>query len=1416
MRYKLLIILILTGLVISGPVFSYDDLTTHPALTDEIVDFYNLFFDEEITEEEKEWIIDGAMSEDTPPRWINHFYDPINKVGWSGEKTGIWPAFSIKYFSSKLLSNNAPVSSLNWLHNYNLQSEYGLYEGDHTWERALYEYANGNEKEAYYTLGFILHLIEDATVPDHTRNDTHAHELEFLTGDYGSPYEEYSKTYTRNTLNIAKDLKNSGFKPVIKNSIDGYLISLAEYSNKYFFSKDTINNENNKEYEFPKIIKEDNNFGYGNDKNNEEFPLVRKEVVKEEGEFKIKFSLKDASEKFILNQYFTRLSREAVINGAGVIDLFHREAEAIKSGTKPAPTFSKSYKMLLGKVGTFLLKNTYNPIGATLDAVNMSVFGEGVKVLNGIKNILSDTFVAQTSSVLSSVEPQSTLQIKNPTTTTAEAVPPPLATVASAPVAPDSSGDLSDTDLASLQYQLDQAQATIISLQNQASHYQTDNLNNNQDNEVVAVNNLDSNSDHSPAPYFSVAYSGFGGGGGAPVSAPAVTPPANSAPQQNQEPEEDQDTQNESTQNNNNDNSNLNIAEEDLAPPDAPIITSPSDFSKVFTTSTIIFQGTAEIASIVSTDFDNATTTVDSTGSWQLALVLPQSVSAINFFATDISGNVSSSTQISLSVDSVSPDISLSIIECENSLALSGCLTKSSESNISWSSSASDLDYFTINSNGVFATTTATSTVVALSENSIFSFGVSARDKAGNISATSTETISTFNSPVVINEVAWAGNQDHPNDEWIELYNNTDYDIPLDKWILEAEDGAPYIPLSGLIKAKDYYLIERSDDDTISDITADLIAPFSGAGNGSGLSNGGEVLMLSYKENGQATTTVDKTILSNNGKWLGGSTHEYQTMERVDTLVSGEDGSNWGTNNSLIVNGKNASGYNIKGTPKSKNSLSYLIASYSDISEDIILTKAKSPYVVDNQWKVFKDGASLTIEPGVVIKFYNKAGLKFENASIIANGTPEEPIVFTSFYDDEHGGDTNNNATSTVPRPGVWLGVDIEGDMSGRSVLNNTIFRYGGLVYKTYGPSSYYPYSNLRVIDSSVAINNSTFEYSDFRGVATINSDVIITDNIFRENSNNVSIFSSRRTEAVSIDGGDILFKDNTVEGSGKGLYIKNASGVVDSNIFKSNDDEAVFATGILPRFSGNSASGNRINGIVIYGKIAVAGATTTLVADPLPYVMDRADVTVPENSAIVIEKGVVMKSLNAALKVGGSILIEGEKPSDVILTSLYDDTIFPRTIANATTTTSDLYQRWYGIHILKGGSMNARGFTVRYTGGGSYMDSTSGITIEEGNVKITDALFSNNYPFGLLSKQSSDLIIENSVFKDHNLVMGSSISRAGLAIYNSSTTLTNLLFEDNAIGILADTVSTFTTSLINFVGNTNAENTSPENLLNP
>ena len=362
--------------------FAYDDKTTHPALTDEIVDFYNLSFsNNQLTNQEKEWVVQGAILEDTPPRWINHFYDPIYKIGWTGEKAGrISPSTMISLATAGLFTEN-PISAVSWVNNNLIQQKYSRYGGDRTWKKGLEYYASGNKEEAYKTLGYALHLLEDQSVPDHTRNDTHAHELEKETGDYGSPYEEYLKKYTRQNikkdLDIANNLKKENQSPIIKQSIEDYLISLATYSNNYFFSKDTINDP---KYQNPKIIRDDGNFGYGKDENGKEFILAIIDTISENNKSKKIYSILDGEEYYpIIDAYFSRLSRQAVIHGAGAIDLFRKQAQDA--------IVNKEYQ-------TTVLK--YNFSKFNIPAI--SLVGEGYKLWN---NTVS--FFAQTVSTINNI-----------------------------------------------------------------------------------------------------------------------------------------------------------------------------------------------------------------------------------------------------------------------------------------------------------------------------------------------------------------------------------------------------------------------------------------------------------------------------------------------------------------------------------------------------------------------------------------------------------------------------------------------------------------------------------------------------------------------------------------------------------------------------------------------------------------------------------------------------------------------------------------------------------------------------------------------------------------------------------------------------------------------------------------------------
>ncbi|HEV7242649.1 MAG TPA: phospholipase D-like domain-containing protein [Thermoanaerobaculia bacterium] len=135
---------------------------------------------------------------------------------------------------------------------------------------------------------------------------------------------------------------------------------------------------------------------------------------------------------------------------------------------------------------------------------------------------------------------------------------------------------------------------------------------------------------------------------------------------------------------------------------------------------------------------------------------------------------------------------------------------------------------------------------------------------------------------VVVSEVAWMGTTGSTSNEWIELYNNTSSSISLTSWTLTAVDGTPSVTLTGSIGAFSYYLLERTDDNSVPGITADKI--YTGA-----MVDGGEQLVLR-----DASSNVIDTA-NQNGSWFAGTTTNRATMSRTDSNGSGTTSSNWHT-----------------------------------------------------------------------------------------------------------------------------------------------------------------------------------------------------------------------------------------------------------------------------------------------------------------------------------------------------------------------------------------------------------------------------------------------------------------------------------------------------------------------------------------
>lgn len=167
---------------------------------------------------------------------------------------------------------------------------------------------------------------------------------------------------------------------------------------------------------------------------------------------------------------------------------------------------------------------------------------------------------------------------------------------------------------------------------------------------------------------------------------------------------------------------------------------------------------------------------------------------------------------------------------------------------------------------------------------------------------------------LVINEVAWGGTaaEQGQYDEWIELYNRTAQTITLEGWTLAAIDGIPVISLEGEIGPYGLAVLERQDDQTISDRPADQI--YSGV-----LENAGETLEL----RDPSGVLVDSANLDEGGWPAGSGSPGFYSMERIDPSRP-DNPDNWAGNDGAFRNGLDADGNPVNGTPGAWNSAGVL------------------------------------------------------------------------------------------------------------------------------------------------------------------------------------------------------------------------------------------------------------------------------------------------------------------------------------------------------------------------------------------------------------------------------------------------------------------------------------------------------------
>ncbi len=319
--------------------------------------------------------------------------------------------------------------------------------------------------------------------------------------------------------------------------------------------------------------------------------------------------------------------------------------------------------------------------------------------------------------------------------------------------------------------------------------------------------------------------------------------------------------------------------------------------------------------------------------------------------------------------------------------------------------------------------------------------------------------------------------------------------------------------------------------------------------------------------------------------------------------------------------------------------------------------------------------ASLVIDPGAVLKLEASRIEATFGANIIAEGTDNKPIVFTSKLDDTVGAggtfDTNNNGTSTGPAPRDWGGIYV-GPTANLSV-DYARFAYGGGVTKL--DSTFRAFNTIEVHQGDARIAHTLFENNanGFGGQgpgtrlgrlsnepATIfvrGSQPVIIGNEFRGNTGSaITIDANSMVDDIMPDPGR-----QTGEADRNPNYLSNRGPLLRDNRFVNNGLNGLKLRGDTLTTASVWDDTDIVH--VLYDEIFVGNVQheggLRLQSAPNESLVVKFD-GYGSNFNRNIGAGITTNGqlTSATDRVGGSLYIVGQPGFPVIMTSLRDDTV--------------------------------------------------------------------------------------------------------------------------------------------------------------
>ncbi len=164
-----------------------------------------------------------------------------------------------------------------------------------------------------------------------------------------------------------------------------------------------------------------------------------------------------------------------------------------------------------------------------------------------------------------------------------------------------------------------------------------------------------------------------------------------------------------------------------------------------------------------------------------------------------------------------------------------------------------------------------------------------------------------------------------------------------------------------------------------------------------------------------------------------------------------------------------------------------VIDACGEITTDTTWT-AGNVYTATHCNVIVNAGATLTLEAGVIVKMgggtyssYDSNAAFVVKGTLRTQGTEANPVVFTSWRDDEHGGDTNGGPSAGSP--GEWYGLHFMPNSHG-DLTHTHIFYAGSGQYGRWDGTSYVNRAQVWVEDATFSLQQSEVAYGPQAGVA--------------------------------------------------------------------------------------------------------------------------------------------------------------------------------------------------------------------------------------------------------------------------------------------------------------------------------------------